>query len=126
MKICYSFNHKTFCNLFYLSCIFKDTVYSHCTFLKQTILCFPDKSVNRWQFDSVNAAQRVSQLLGITVDKLTQLLFGYSDAGSTRGEPSELDNGDDTLEAFSVGLYSELFNVIGFLINRCEKPYFRN
>ncbi|XP_046684010.1 unconventional myosin-XVIIIa isoform X2 [Homalodisca vitripennis] len=81
-----------------------------------------NKSVNRWQFSRPNAAQRAAQLLGTTVEKLTQLLFGYLDAGSvsaTREKSADLDNGEDALEAFAVGLYSELFNVIGFLINRC-------
>lgn len=83
---------------------------------------FLDKSVNRWQFGRVNAAQRAAQLLGSTVDKLTQLLFGYSDVGSvspSRDTSLDPDNGQDALEAFAVGLYGELFNVIGFLINRC-------
>ncbi|XP_054281461.1 unconventional myosin-XVIIIa-like isoform X2 [Macrosteles quadrilineatus] len=76
-----------------------------------------NKSANRWQFGRANAAQRAAQLLGTTVDKLTQLLFGYSETGFV--SPPEMDDGQLALDAFVVGLYSELFNVIGFFINRC-------
>lgn len=88
---------------------------------------------SKWQFNNPSAAQRAAQLLGITSEELSQILFGQG-AGtptaprtpfrtpsptSTDSKASDPLNGMDALEGLAVGLYSEVFNAVGALINRC-------
>lgn len=84
---------------------------------------------SRWQFNNPSAAQRAAQLLGTTSEELSQILFGQG-AGtptaprtpfrtpSPTGMDSDSLNGMDALEGLAVGLYSEVFNAVGALMNR--------
>lgn len=90
-------------------------------------------SSSRWQFNNPSAAQRAAQLLGTTSEELSQILFGqgagtptaprtpFRTPSPTGTDSKALDslNGMDALEGLAVGLYCEVFNAIGALINRC-------
>lgn len=87
----------------------------------------------RYQFANPQAAQRACTLLGTSIEELSRTIFGTSSGGMVtpnqpRGPfrtPSPTDKGFErdaqgieAVEGFMMGLYSELFNAIVFLLNR--------
>ncbi|XP_065201687.1 unconventional myosin-XVIIIa isoform X3 [Planococcus citri] len=90
---------------------------------------------SRWQFNNPAAAQRAAKCLGTTVEELSRAIFTqgvstptsvirntYRNTSPTDSTKS-LGSGDeftglDALEGFVVGLYVEVFNLVGSYINR--------
>lgn len=84
---------------------------------------------NKFQFSKPGSAQRAATLLGTSVEELARSIF-YSTPStpSTRASfrtaspterPAERPEGLEALEGMAAGLYSEAFNAIVALINRC-------
>ncbi|XP_018902234.2 unconventional myosin-XVIIIa isoform X2 [Bemisia tabaci] len=90
---------------------------------------------SRWQFNSPIAAHRAAKCLGTTVEELSRIIFAptvstptsnrssyhSSSPGSDYGNRSPaVDDwtGQDALDGFVIGLYSEVFNIVAALINR--------
>lgn len=88
---------------------------------------------SRWQFNHPVAAQRAAKCLGTTVEELSRAIFTQgvstptSAVRSTYRNTSPTDSsksigdeftGLDALEGFVVGLYVEVFNLVGSYINR--------
>ncbi|XP_066294954.1 unconventional myosin-XVIIIa-like isoform X7 [Branchiostoma lanceolatum] len=88
------------------------------------------------QFAKPSAAQKAASLLGYEVEELAQCVFkvsgGVTRASSFRGgerpagSPTEPPNPVELLEGMAVGLYSELFNVVVSLMNRCLASTYRS
>ncbi|XP_066966279.1 unconventional myosin-XVIIIa-like isoform X3 [Macrobrachium rosenbergii] len=86
-------------------------------------------STNKFQFNKPGSAQRAATLLGTSVEELARSIF-YANptTPSTRASfrtaspterPTERPEGLEALEGMATGLYSEAFNAIVALINRC-------
>ncbi|XP_064118351.1 unconventional myosin-XVIIIa-like isoform X3 [Macrobrachium nipponense] len=84
---------------------------------------------NKFQFNKPGSAQRAATLLGTSVEELARSIF-YANptTPSTRASfrtaspterPAERPEGLEALEGMAAGLYSEAFNAIVALINRC-------
>ncbi|XP_078680544.1 unconventional myosin-XVIIIa-like isoform X5 [Branchiostoma floridae x Branchiostoma belcheri] len=88
------------------------------------------------QFAKPSAAQKAASLLGYEVEELAQCVFkvgsAVARAPSFRGgerpasSPTEPPNPVELLEGMAVGLYSELFNVVVSLMNRCLASTYRS
>lgn len=94
----------------------------------------------KWQFSQPAAAQRAAKCLGTTVEELSHLIFNQIVLTSTNhgrtsfSNPSSTDpikahvndnlSGVDALEGFIVGLYVELFNLVGSYVNRLISSLF--
>lgn len=102
-------------------------------FFITTISFTAGNSSSRYQFSNPQAAQKAANLLGISVEELSRVIFGLASGGLTTPNtprapfrtPSPVDKGLDrdvvgveALEGFIIGLYSELFNCVVSLINR--------
>ncbi|GLG96316.1 Myosin heavy chain, non-muscle [Gryllus bimaculatus] len=92
-----------------------------------------NSSSGRWQFANPRSAQYAAHLLGTTVEELARTLFGQGQGvvgtPSTprtpfrTPSPTERANdrevtGMEALEGLVTGLYGEVFNAVGALINR--------
>lgn len=91
-------------------------------------------SNGKWQFSHPMAAQRAARCLGTTAEELSQTIFTqgvpaptsvvrntYRTASPTDANKTVLIEeftGLDALEGFVVGLYVEVFNMVGSYINR--------
>eukprot|EP00058_Branchiostoma_floridae_P011124 XP_002596612.1 hypothetical protein BRAFLDRAFT_78492 [Branchiostoma floridae] len=88
------------------------------------------------QFAKPSAAQKAASLLGYEVEELAQCVFkvggAVTRATSFRGgdrpasSPTEPPSPVELLEGMAVGLYSELFNVVVSLMNRCLASTYRS
>ncbi|XP_071540833.1 unconventional myosin-XVIIIa-like [Panulirus ornatus] len=84
---------------------------------------------NKFQFSKPGSAQRAATLLGTSVEELARSIFyATPTTPSTRASfrtaspterPTERPEGLEALEGMATGLYSEAFNAIVALINRC-------
>ncbi|XP_044763545.1 unconventional myosin-XVIIIa isoform X1 [Coccinella septempunctata] len=90
-------------------------------------------SNNRYQFANPQAAHRACTLLGTNVEDLSRLLFSTTSGGMVTPNaprapfrtPSPIDKGFDreavgmeAIEGLIIGLYSELFSCVVYLLNR--------
>lgn len=84
---------------------------------------------NKFQFSKPGSSQRAATLLGTSVEELARSIF-YSTpttpssrasfrTTSPTERPTERPEGLEALEGMATGLYSEAFNAIVALINRC-------
>ncbi|KAK7595346.1 hypothetical protein V9T40_013171 [Parthenolecanium corni] len=89
----------------------------------------------KWQFSQPAAAQRAARCLGTTIEDLSHLVFTQRVPTPTNPGRASLSNisptdpiktslndnstGVDALEGFIVGIYVELFNLVGSYVNRC-------
>ncbi|KAG0722201.1 Unconventional myosin-XVIIIa [Chionoecetes opilio] len=84
---------------------------------------------NKFQFSKPGSAQRAANLLGTSVEEMARSIF-YSTpttpssrasfrTTSPTERPTERPEGLEALEGMATGLYSEAFNAIVALINRC-------
>nr|XP_045601372.1 unconventional myosin-XVIIIa-like isoform X14 [Procambarus clarkii] len=84
---------------------------------------------NKFQFSKPGSAQRAANLLGTSVEELARSIFyatpttpssraSFRTASPTE-RPTERPEGLEALEGMTTGLYSEAFNAIVALINRC-------
>lgn len=94
----------------------------------------------KYQFSQPAAAQRAAKCLGTTVEELSHLIFtpivptttNHGRASISHPSPTDCgksqandhSSGVDALEGFIVGLYVELFNLVGSYVNRSISSLF--
>lgn len=98
------------------------------------LIKFIDSKNGKWQFSQPAAAQRAARCLGTTIEDLSHLVFTQRVPTPTNPGRASLSNisptdpiktslndnstGVDALEGFIVGIYVELFNLVGSYVNR--------